>query len=221
MDIALVVANGSKAGQVIPVVGEKFLIGRADDCNLKPRSELVSRYHCAIVSGAGFVAVRDLGSKNGVYVNGERVSLECELKNGDTLNVGPLSFTIQLSSNLSATKPKLPRVETVEQALVRTVQRAEETARAEQQHEEPKEPVQENKEEETSAADWLLGLGESLNDQETRTVEIDQDSSTVSVYVPEPSDPLPSKPESSAKPESKGRKEAATNMLKNFFKGGK
>lgn len=221
MDVALVVANGSKAGQVIPVVGEKFLIGRADDCNLKPRSELVSRYHCAIVSGADFVAIRDLGSKNGVYVNGERVSLERELKHGDALNVGPLSFTMQISSSLSATKPKLPRVETVEQALVRTVQRAEATARAEQQQDGQKEHVQEDRTEETIAADWLLGLGESLNDQETRTVEIDKDSSTVSVYVPELSDPPPSKPESSAQPESKGRKEAATNMLKNFFKGGK
>jgi len=69
MVVQLVVASGNRAGQIIPVSLEKFIIGRADDCHLKARSELISRYHCAILVGDE-VMVRDLGSRNGVRHNG-------------------------------------------------------------------------------------------------------------------------------------------------------
>ena len=91
MIVQLVVAAGNRAGQIIPVSTEKFIIGRAIDCHLKSRSELISRYHCAILVGDG-VVVRDLGSRNGVRLNGEKISTEQNLKNGDKLEIGPLEF---------------------------------------------------------------------------------------------------------------------------------
>ena len=96
MIVQLVVATGNRAGQIIPVLAEKFLIGRAEDCHLKPRSELVSRYHCAILVGND-VVVRDLGSKNGVRLNDEKINAEQKLKNGDKLVVGPLEFYIHIT----------------------------------------------------------------------------------------------------------------------------
>ena len=95
MFVQLVVAAGNRAGQVIHVLGEKFIIGRAEDCHLRPRSELISRYHCAILVGEG-VVVRDLGSKNGVRLNGEKVSAEHKLETGDKLVVGPLEFFVNI-----------------------------------------------------------------------------------------------------------------------------
>ena len=83
-------------GQIIPISEEKFIIGRADDCHLRPQSELISRYHCAILVGDKAV-VRDLGSKNGIRLNGERVSAEQDLNNGDKLTVGPLEFYIHIT----------------------------------------------------------------------------------------------------------------------------
>ena len=38
MEVKLVVANGKNVGQEIPVPGPKFLIGRADDCQLRPEA---------------------------------------------------------------------------------------------------------------------------------------------------------------------------------------
>lgn len=96
MIVQLVVAAGNRVGQVIPVSEEKYIIGRADDCHLKPRSELISRYHCAILVGDD-VVVRDLGSKNGVNLNGEKISAEQKLKNGDKLVVGPLEFYVHIA----------------------------------------------------------------------------------------------------------------------------
>lgn len=98
MKVELKVVGGSRAGMVIPITGSQFMIGRAEDCQLKPRSELISRYHCALLTETSYVAVRDLGSKNGVYVNGERIGVEQELKNGDRLAIGPLEFEIVIAA---------------------------------------------------------------------------------------------------------------------------
>jgi pSer/pThr/pTyr-binding forkhead associated (FHA) protein len=118
MEVKLVVANGKNAGQVVNISGPKFFIGRAEDCHLRPRSDTVSRHHCAILLEEGFVAVRDFGSKNGTYVNGERIRAEAELKNGDRLRVGQLEFDIQLATEVGGKKK--PKVQSVQEAAART-----------------------------------------------------------------------------------------------------
>jgi pSer/pThr/pTyr-binding forkhead associated (FHA) protein len=97
MEVKLVVANGKNIGQEIPVTGPKFLVGRADDCQLRPRSDVISRYHCVILVEEAFLVVRDFGSKNGTFVNGEQIMGEQELKNGDRLRVGQLEFEVEVS----------------------------------------------------------------------------------------------------------------------------
>jgi len=96
MVVQLVVATGHRAGQIIPITGEKFIIGRAGDCHLKSQSELISRYHCAVLVGDD-VVVRDLGSKQGVRLNNEKINAEQKLKNGDKLVVGPLEFYVHIA----------------------------------------------------------------------------------------------------------------------------
>ena len=100
MIVQLVVASGNRTGQIVPISTEKFIIGRAADCHLKPRSELISRYHCAILVGDD-VVVRDLGSKNGIRLNGEKVSAEQKLTNGDRLVVGPLDFYVHVADDVT------------------------------------------------------------------------------------------------------------------------
>lgn len=119
MNLTLKAAKGKNAGQTIVVSGPKFFIGRAEDCQLKPRSDLISRHHCVLLVEETFVAVRDLGSRNGTYVNGERVKAERELKSGDKLAVGCLEFEIRLASN--AVAQKQIKVANVKQAATRAV----------------------------------------------------------------------------------------------------
>ena len=209
MDVQLVVAGGSKAGQVIPIAGPKFIIGRADDCHLKPRSELISRYHCAIISEEGYVAVRDLGSKNGVYLNGERVSMEHELKNGDKLSVGPLEFFVHLSVAVKGQKKS--KVESISDAVTRTVEIQSATTPPD--------------EKEAEIADWLLAAGESDQDQETQTI----DASELMASLQQKQEEEASKEEpqqgsgtgSFKKQDPANSRDAAANLLKNFFKGGR
>jgi predicted component of type VI protein secretion system len=118
MDVKLKVIEGKNAGQEIPVHGKKFFIGRAEDCNLRPGSELISRHHCVLLIEDGYLAVRDFGSKNGTFINQERVVGERELKPGDHLTVGPLQFEIHVAHNLGA--KKRPPVGDIKEAAART-----------------------------------------------------------------------------------------------------
>lgn len=122
MDVKLIVIGGNNSGQQVPVTGPKFFVGRAEDCHLRPKSELVSRHHAVILVEEAFVAVRDFGSKNGTFVNDERVKNEQELKNGDHLSFGPLEFEVQLSVEVGGKKK--PRVHSIQEAAARTVETA-------------------------------------------------------------------------------------------------
>ncbi len=125
MEVKFVVVGGGNSGKEIPVSGPKFLIGRSDECQLRPKSDLVSRHHAVVLIEEGFVAIRDFGSKNGTFVNGEKVTTEHELKNGDRLKVGPLEFEVQLAVHVGGKKK--PKVHSIQEAAARTVETAAET----------------------------------------------------------------------------------------------
>jgi len=100
MYITLVVRSGKKAGAKLRVSRRNFLIGRAEDCHLRPHSDVISRHHCALIMEEGYVGVKDFGSKNGTYVNGERVEGERALKHGDVIRVGKLELEVQLPDEM-------------------------------------------------------------------------------------------------------------------------
>ncbi len=122
MDVKLKILQGKNAGQEVAISGQKFFIGRAEDCHLRPGSEMISRHHCVIVVDQTYVAIRDFGSKNGTYVNNERVLGECELKSGDQLRVGPLEFEITMRQG-ELGGPKKPPVNNPKEAAERTAAR--------------------------------------------------------------------------------------------------
>jgi pSer/pThr/pTyr-binding forkhead associated (FHA) protein len=119
MDVKLVVVGGKQAGTEIPVAGPKFLIGRGEECRLRPQSNLVSRKHCAILVEDGLAAIEDFGSTNGTHVNGQRIKQRRELKNGDRIKIGVLEFDVQLA--VSVAGKKKPKVHNVQEAAARTV----------------------------------------------------------------------------------------------------
>jgi len=98
MQVQLIVANEQRNGQVIPVNVPSFMIGRAEGCNLRSRSQQVSRFHCTIVVNNNVVSIQDLGGENGTYVNGNRVSATQTLKDGDKLVVGTHSFVVSIKA---------------------------------------------------------------------------------------------------------------------------
>jgi hypothetical protein len=80
----------------IPLPLGRFVIGRAETCELPLDDPLVSRQHAALDVSHDGVTAQDLGSRNGIRVNGERVEKPRRLALGDVLVVGSNSFTVKL-----------------------------------------------------------------------------------------------------------------------------
>ena len=73
------------------------LIGRAPNCTIQLQGEAaegLSRCHCLLDIRPPRALIQDLGSKNGTWLNGERVSEEdmLEIRDGDKIHVGEVTF---------------------------------------------------------------------------------------------------------------------------------
>src|SRR5271156_2333112 len=74
-------------------VGE-FVIGRSAECQLSVDDPLVSRKHAVLrVTREGVVAA-DLGSRNGVLVNGVKIDGQRDLTDGDKVMIGSQELTL-------------------------------------------------------------------------------------------------------------------------------
>jgi pSer/pThr/pTyr-binding forkhead associated (FHA) protein len=93
VNLVLLKKNGSK--KAFPLPSSVTVIGRRSNCDLYIPLTSVSRKHCQLNCREGTLKIRDLGSRNGTYVNGKRVD-EAEIKAGDYVTVGPLTFAFQV-----------------------------------------------------------------------------------------------------------------------------
>jgi diguanylate cyclase (GGDEF)-like protein len=87
----LTVLTGTVAGQMFRIPEGGLLIGRAPSAVLRIGEEGVSRHHARIHREGDAVLVEDLASRNGTYVNGERISGTRTLEEGDKIQVGPIT----------------------------------------------------------------------------------------------------------------------------------
>jgi pSer/pThr/pTyr-binding forkhead associated (FHA) protein len=79
-----------------------ILLGRHPDCDVVlTRSRKISRRHCCIVQVNDKLIVRDLGSMNGVRVNGKKVRNEAPLHLGDEVTVGDIAYVVEEAQPVS------------------------------------------------------------------------------------------------------------------------
>ena len=98
MKIQCSVVEGPRRGESFEFEGhEMLLIGRNCNRGLDLNGDsAISRNHCLIEFAAPLCHLKDLGSSNGTYVNGERVK-EAELQSGDRVGVGETVIKIEIS----------------------------------------------------------------------------------------------------------------------------
>jgi len=90
---------------LIPLEKAIVLIGRQSDCDISlTLSRKISRKHCCVAQVNNKYVVRDLGSTNGVYLNGSRIKKEATLAIGDDLMIGDVHFRMQTEAKLAGTK---------------------------------------------------------------------------------------------------------------------
>jgi pSer/pThr/pTyr-binding forkhead associated (FHA) protein len=70
------------------------LVGRHPRCDARLTSSRVSRRHCCLIEVDGEVLVRDLGSINGVFINGRRRE-SGRLRPGDVLSIAHVRFRLE------------------------------------------------------------------------------------------------------------------------------
>jgi pSer/pThr/pTyr-binding forkhead associated (FHA) protein len=85
------------AGRSIVLAGGDYLIGRAPSCTVVLDERSVSRQHARLRIGAHGASIEDLGSTNGVFVNGKRVAEPEALEDGDIVIVGEEQLEIRLT----------------------------------------------------------------------------------------------------------------------------
>lgn len=106
MPVRLIPVDGGPAYRLEKPI---MLIGRHEDCDLAlPEKVKISRRHCCVARVEDRFLVRDLGSMNGVRVNGQRVT-EAELRPGDELAVADTVFLFQDDATNCSQKAVVPR----------------------------------------------------------------------------------------------------------------
>jgi predicted component of type VI protein secretion system len=113
MNYVLQVVRGRSASTTLKLTDNVTSLGRHDDCVIRIKSAQVSRRHCELFEVGGQLMLRDLGSSNGTFVNGKRVTGEFALKHGDELTVGAVTLRVaklgQPVSSLPASPSSKPK----------------------------------------------------------------------------------------------------------------
>ncbi len=87
MSRKLIVSDGRRQRELLIV--SKIVVGRDPTCDLSEADPLLSRRHAEFAISGDDVVVRDLGSRNGIYINGARTA-EGTLQSGDVVRIGRL-----------------------------------------------------------------------------------------------------------------------------------
>lgn len=89
----------------VPLREGENLLGRAPDVAVTIDSTRASRRHARIVVTGDRVTLEDLGSKNGTLLNGRRIDAPTPLRDGDTIEVGPVAMVFErTTANLDTTE---------------------------------------------------------------------------------------------------------------------
>lgn len=94
--LKLIIEDDEGRKTVIPFARDEITIGRAEGNTIRLTERNVSRRHARLLRQNGHVLVEDLGSANGVRVNGDRVVGKESLRGGDLVQIG--DYAVALSS---------------------------------------------------------------------------------------------------------------------------
>ena len=99
MKVSLIIERGPSKGREIQLKRQTTLLGKSEQCDVRIASRITSRRHCEISVEKDFVVLRDLNSRNGTFLNGDRVNGEVFLSNGDKIIVGDALFSVRITED--------------------------------------------------------------------------------------------------------------------------
>ena len=90
----LVIQSGKHKGKILVLPDDDVVVGRDENCQIRLATSEVSRQHCRLRMSSEGIEVRDMGSRNGTFVNDVAITAETLLKPGEVLRVGPLALQV-------------------------------------------------------------------------------------------------------------------------------
>jgi pSer/pThr/pTyr-binding forkhead associated (FHA) protein len=124
MEVVLAIFKPGAERFTISLVGDVTVIGRQQDCDVRVGILDVSRKHCRLIKDDNTLEIEDLGSSNGTYLNGRRISAAM-VTAGDVIAVGPIKFMVQIDGNPPDSDMILETAEPGEAGLADTATGAE------------------------------------------------------------------------------------------------
>jgi len=91
----LIIEDDEGRKTVVPIARDEITIGRQDGNTIRLTERNVSRRHARLVKENGNLLIEDLGSYNGVRVNGEKITEKTKIKEGDLVEIGDYDLGIQ------------------------------------------------------------------------------------------------------------------------------
>ncbi|NLW72564.1 MAG: FHA domain-containing protein [Chloroflexi bacterium] len=103
----IVAHSGPLEGQLW-VLSDQISVGREEDCDVTIPDRQVSRHHALFRFTSSGSTLEDLGSKNGTFLNGQRVTEPVRLTEGDEIKVSFVQTFLYLSSDATLPLSELP-----------------------------------------------------------------------------------------------------------------
>lgn len=104
----LKILQGGEVGKVYHLDGERWVMGRSPECDLVLDAAAVSRRHVILTKENGQYFVQDLGSRNGTYINNQRVIDRGPLHNGDRMLICDILFEFSDGSDVPSLSGVIP-----------------------------------------------------------------------------------------------------------------
>ncbi len=113
--LKLIIEDDEGRKTVVPFVRDEITIGRQEGNTIRLTERNVSRRHARLVRQNGHVLVEDLGSYNGIRINGDKIQGQVPVHEGDLIQIGDYDLAVQTEAgqqpahpSTSATSPLLP-----------------------------------------------------------------------------------------------------------------
>jgi len=91
----LVITSGAKEGLELPLEGDQLTIGRSSDAGLVIRDDYTSTNHARLSLTAGVWSIDDLGSTNGTFLKGRKITRPTPVPLNTPVSIGTTTFELR------------------------------------------------------------------------------------------------------------------------------